>query len=65
VRGFIIDLAPDTVTFRAGSANGDADLELSAERFAGLVYGRLDAAHTPVGDHGAVLDNLRRVFPGP
>jgi uncharacterized protein (TIGR03083 family) len=65
VRGFTVDLAPDTVTFRVGSADGDADLELAAEAFARLIYGRLDAAHPPVGDHGAALDTLRRVFPGP
>jgi hypothetical protein len=65
VRDFVIDLAPEAVAFRAGSADGDADLELPAEAFARLIYGRLDAAHTSVGDHSAELDSLRRIFPGP
>jgi hypothetical protein len=40
------------------------DLELSAEAFIRLVYGRFDPAHaSPVrGDAG--LDELRRAFPG-
>lgn len=64
-RGFTIDLAPDAVTFQTPSDVTDPDLNLPAEAFARLVYGRLDAAHTPVGDHGAELETLRRVFPGP
>ena len=64
-RGFTIDLTPEKVSFQTGSPAAAADLQLAAEAFARLVYGRLDAAHTPVGDHGAALDTLRRVFPGP
>src|SRR4051794_31019251 len=64
-RGFTIDLTPEAVTFQTGSPMAAADLELPAEAFARLVYGRLDDAHTPEGDHGAALDTLRRVFPGP
>jgi uncharacterized protein (TIGR03083 family) len=53
-------LAP--TTGRAGSA----DLELPAEAFARLIYGRLDPLHTPafVGDP-VDLDRLRAAFPGP
>ena len=42
------------------------DLVLAAEAFCRLVYGRLDADHTPAvtGDE-VVLDTLARVFPGP
>jgi uncharacterized protein (TIGR03083 family) len=41
------------------------DLELPAEAFARLIYGRLDPAHTPATVHGtADLDELRRAFPG-
>ena len=42
------------------------DLELPAEAFVRLIYGRLDRAHTPntVRDSG-VLEELREVFPGP
>jgi uncharacterized protein (TIGR03083 family) len=63
-RGFTIELRSDTVTFHTGSV-ADADLELPAEALARLVYGRLDPAQTPAGDHDAALDTLRRVFPGP
>lgn len=41
------------------------DLELPAEAFIRLVYGRLDPAHTPAVTGSADLDELRRVFPGP
>jgi uncharacterized protein (TIGR03083 family) len=64
-RRFTVDLAADTVTFAAGG-DGRADLELPAEAWARLVYGRLDPDHTPeVTDPGDALDLLRRVFPGP
>jgi uncharacterized protein (TIGR03083 family) len=64
-RGFTIDLTPDTVTLHTSSDAAAADLELPAEAFSRLVYGRLDAAHTPPGVHGPALETLRRVFPGP
>jgi uncharacterized protein (TIGR03083 family) len=64
-RGFIIELTPDAVTLTSGSAIADADLELSAEAFARLVFGRLDSAHTPPDTSGQSLDLLRAVFPGP
>jgi hypothetical protein len=64
-RVFSIGLTADTVTFRTDSAGEGADRELPAEAFARLVYGRLDAAHTPPGKHGPSLDLLRAVFPGP
>jgi uncharacterized protein (TIGR03083 family) len=64
-RGFTIDLTPEKVTFQTGSPAAAADLELLAEGFARLIYGRLDSTHTPAGGHGAALDTLRRVFPGP
>jgi uncharacterized protein (TIGR03083 family) len=64
-RVFSIGLTPDTVTFQTDMAGEGADLELPAEAFARLVYGRLDAAHTPPGNHGPSLDLLRAVFPGP
>ncbi len=64
VRRFVVELTPESVTFAASNDTGEADLHLPAEAFARLVYGRLDAEHTPAGDHGASLDLLRRVFPG-
>ncbi len=50
-------------------AQGDSDigsrLELPAEAFIRLVYGRLDADHTPAGVTSSIdLDDLRAVFPG-
>ncbi len=42
-----------------------ADIEITADAFARLVYGRLDPEHTPHNEQGHVLDVLRRVFPGP
>ena len=44
-----------------------ATLRLPAEAFVRLVYGRLDADHTPEGVQadGLDLDDLRKVFPGP
>lgn len=45
---------------------GEASLRLPAEAFVRLVYGRLDADHTPAGvvADGLDLDQLRAVFPG-
>lgn len=54
----------------AGSAPDDADengprLRLPAEALVRLVYGRLDAGHTPPVDvDGVDVDDLRRTFPG-
>ena len=65
-RGFTVELTPGGVALTPpGAAVASPDLELSAEAFARLVYGRLDAEHTPSGEHGSALDVLRRVFPGP
>jgi MDMPI C-terminal domain len=63
-RDFALLLSADGVELRTGEP-GQPDLELPAEAFARLVYGRLDAAHTPAftGD-AALLDSLRAVFPG-
>jgi len=44
---------------------GLSELRLPAEAFVRLVYGRLDADHTPaVESAGVDLDELRKVFPG-
>ncbi len=64
-RGFTVELTPGSVTFTPTTVEAAADLELTAEAFARLVYGRLDPQHTPHNDEGLVLDVLRRVFPGP
>jgi uncharacterized protein (TIGR03083 family) len=70
VRAFTIEIGPDRVTFapasdESGTKDGAAEVELPAEAFARLVYGRLDPAHTPAANADAgVLERLRAVFPG-
>ena len=61
-RGFRIELTPEVASVTPTSASANADVELPAEAFARLVYGRLAPEHTPPGDHGPALDTLRRVF---
>ncbi len=65
-RDFSIELSPGGVTLGTGDQSRPPDLELPAEAFVRLIYGRLDPAHTPstVGDSD-VLEELRKVFPGP
>jgi uncharacterized protein (TIGR03083 family) len=64
-RGFTVDLTPTGVALSPAAAVPSPDVELPAEAFARLVYGRLSAEHTPPGEHGTALDTLRSVFPGP
>jgi uncharacterized protein (TIGR03083 family) len=64
-RGFRVSLIPDSVTFGPADDAAAPDLSLTAEAFSRLVYGRLDADHTPSGRYGSALDVLRNVFPGP
>ena len=65
-REFTVRLSADAAELSAGEGGREPDLVLAAEAFCRLVYGRLDADHTPAvtGDE-AVLDTLRAVFPGP
>jgi uncharacterized protein (TIGR03083 family) len=66
VRHFTVRLTPDSAELLAGDGGLAPDLELPAESFCRLVYGRLDPEHSPaVSADGEVLDLLRRVFPGP
>ncbi len=65
-RHFTVRLTPDAAELLAGDAGVSPDLELPAESFCRLVYGRLDPDHSPaVSANGELLDTLRRVFPGP
>jgi uncharacterized protein (TIGR03083 family) len=66
-RGFTIDIGDEAVTFTSGVSAGVTTLVMPAEAFVRLVYGRLDADHTPASVSGDVeeLDQLRAVFPGP
>jgi hypothetical protein len=64
-RHFTATLGPDAVTLAASDPVDRPDLELPAEALIRLVYGRLDADHTPaVGGSEDDLDELRRAFPG-
>jgi hypothetical protein len=63
-RDFTIALGADSVSLRPGASSGSPDLELPAEAFIRLVYGRLDPDHAPAVADPALLDELRRVFPG-
>jgi uncharacterized protein (TIGR03083 family) len=65
-RRFVVELTPDGVTFNPDDGNGPVDLELPAEALIRLVYGRLDAMHAAgVEGDATLVDELRRVFPGP
>jgi hypothetical protein len=63
-RDFVLRLSSDSVSL-ASAEGGTPDLELPADAFVRLVYGRLDPDHTPAFPHDpGVLDELRRVFTG-
>ena len=65
-RRFSIVLSAERVDFVVGTEGDHADLEMAAEAFIRLVYGRLDAGHTPaVKGSEELLDQLRNVYPGP
>lgn len=64
-RHFVITLAVDGVSLVPSNGVGTVDLELPAEAFVRLVYGRLDPDHTPAFEGTeADLNELRRAFPG-
>jgi uncharacterized protein (TIGR03083 family) len=47
------------------SEQGLSELRLPAEAFVRLIYGRMDAAHTPPAEvNGVELAELRQIFPG-
>jgi uncharacterized protein (TIGR03083 family) len=62
-RDLVVEIGPDACDLVPGG-EGEPDLELPAESFVRLVYGRLDPVHTPAGVGGDALDALRRVFRG-
>jgi uncharacterized protein (TIGR03083 family) len=65
-RDIALVLSADGVALGPGDPGHEPALELPAEAFCRLVYGRLDPAHTPpfTGDP-ALVATLRQVFPGP
>ena len=64
-RDFALTLGPDAVALNPSEPEDHPDLELPAEAFIRLVYGRLDADHSPAVEGLQHLVTLRRVFPGP
>jgi uncharacterized protein (TIGR03083 family) len=63
-RYLTISLGPDAPALAPGNVTDEPDLEIPAEAFIRLVYGRLDPGHTPPSLGTGVLDDLRLVFPG-
>jgi uncharacterized protein (TIGR03083 family) len=65
MRHFTVRLTPGSAELLDGDGGIAPDVELPAEAFCRLVYGRLDPEHSPpVPSNGEVLGLLRRVFPG-
>lgn len=65
-RNFVLSFGPDSVALSASPGQPDdiVDLEIPAESFVRLIYGRLDPNHTPSVIDNRHLDELRRAFPG-
>jgi uncharacterized protein (TIGR03083 family) len=63
-RRFVVALGEAVALRPAIVGDGPATVTLPAEAFVRLVYGRLDAAHTPDRAQGAEIERLRNVFPG-
>lgn len=64
-RWFTLATTADAVSITPTTGGGTPDLELPAEAFIRLVYGRLDPAHTPAGlEQDPVVADLRQRFPG-
>lgn len=57
---------PVSMTDWTDGEAADGEIRMPAEALLRLVYGRLDAGHTPAGvsAEGVDLDRLRKVFPG-
>ena len=64
-RELVLTLGVEAVTLEEGEKNDDPHhIEMPAESFVRLLYGRLDAAHTPAAAESEHLESLRLVFPG-
>ena len=63
-RDFTLVLGVDSVDLVETRQEGEVDLEIPAEAFVRLIYGRLDTEHTPASVTGEVVNSLRTVFPG-
>ncbi|HUY45769.1 MAG TPA: hypothetical protein VMV92_08595 [Streptosporangiaceae bacterium] len=65
-RDYLLDVGESVTRMDwAPGLEADGEIRLPAEAFLRLVYGRLDAEHTPAySAEGVDLDQLRKVFPG-
>ena len=63
-RSFVLALGPDGVTLEHAADGGAGDIDLPAEAFARLVYGRLGPTTADAGAGQPELDQLRDVFTG-
>jgi hypothetical protein len=63
-RDFALAVGREPVSLAPSTDDRAPDLELPAEAFIRLVYGRLDPGHTPPVRGSADLGELRRMFPG-
>jgi uncharacterized protein (TIGR03083 family) len=63
-RHLSVVMTPDSVSLTPAEPGPGAPLDLPAEAFIRLVYGRLDPDHTPAGVGGPAVEQLRLVFPG-
>ena len=63
-RDFVLTIGLDRVSLEPSAPSDVADLTIPTEALVRLVYGRLDAAHTPAGLDEAVVATLRPIFPG-
>jgi hypothetical protein len=63
-REFALTLGTDSVTLEPAESTDSHDVELPAEAFVRLVYGRLDPEHTPASINSEHLATLRTIFPG-
>ena len=64
VREFSLPFNVDSVSLNDATHLGVVDLEIPAEAFVRLIYGRLDAEHTPSVVDAYEIESLRRAFPG-
>jgi uncharacterized protein (TIGR03083 family) len=64
VRTFTLALKGDSAELLETPHDGAVDLEIPAEAFVRLVYGRLDPGHTPDSVTGDAVDLLRSAYPG-
>ena len=62
-REFTLTLSNDSVTLEPAEPSDTHNLEISAEAFIRLLYGRLDSDHIPASISYESLNDLRQVFP--